>query len=774
MFLLAQHFNNSKKEESTMADNKTTPSTRRINKRIENLNNYMDDLYSSVYSTRVDNKNDLNRIGDTIEGNLDDIISSVNGQNVSDISNLIIRLQRKSNVSSEKAFKELEDIVSDRQVIDTISMENIFKYIQAENYQYDLILKYLPKLYQAIEIMKDCVLSSDNFTKDFINVIANKSNKEDINIFNSKASNIVDKYKLQDLFEEMYMETAIYGEYFLYLVPYKKAFERLLKRREAPKLYRESVYDSKELVKETVVLETSKMKGLKESSSPEFLKYVKENNAKVTLNIDPYGMIPEAVERFTEAVKLKAKYQSESICESYITEADGTSDNNGRRGVATLQYEPITQMPVDGFITRNDNVKINDINGAVMFKIPRENIIPCYIGDFCIGYLYFNIVNDFITSKVVTNGLYNSLTATSDFKEDMHAKETDALVSQIAASIGEQIDAKFINNNTDLKKEIYAILRYNSEFNPLTGNNSITVSFLPAEDVQHFYFKMDRKTHRGISDLKKSVVPAMLAIMLKLTDTINKVSRSQDKRIYYVKQNVETNVARTMLNVISQLKKGNMGMRQLENMNSIFNVIGKYSDHVIPMSQSGETPIQFEVMQGQNTETPVELITNMEQDAVDGTDVPYEWVDSSNQVDFATRFTMSNSKFLRKVFKRQSICQEKFTVIFRKVYNYEYSENETQAEIRLPAPAFLTLTNSQQLLDNNKNFIQALADILLQDNEELKPEFINIMIRDYLGTYVDFDNIDKVIEMAKQEVNRKATENQDVSDLAGMEGEDEF
>lgn len=756
-----------------MAENKTTPSIRRINKRIENLNNYMDDLYSSVYSTRVDNKNDLNRIGDTIEDNLDDIISSVNGQNVSDISNLIIRLQRKSAASSEKAFKELEDIVSDRQVVDTISMENIFKYIQAENYQYDLILKYLPKLYQAIEIMKDSVLSSDNFTKDFINVIANKSNKEVINIFNSKANNIVDKYKLQDLFEEMYMETSIYGEYFLYLVPYKKAFERLLKRKEAPRVYRESVYDSKNITKETVILEAD-YKALKEQMTPEFLKYVKANNAKVTLNIDPYGMIPEAVEQFTEANKLQAKYQSESICESYLAEANGTSDNNGRRGVATLQYEPITQMPVDGFISRSDTTKINDINGAVMFKIPRENIIPCYIGDFCIGYLYFNIVNDFITSKVVTSGLYNSLTATSDFKEDMYAKETDALVSQIAASIGEQIDAKFINSNTDLKKEIYAILRYNTEFNPLTGNNTVTVSFLPAEDVQHFYFKLDKKTHRGISDLKKSVVPAMLAIMLKLTDTINKVSRSQDKRIYYVKQNVETNVARTMLNVISQLKKGNMGIRQLENMNSIFNVIGKYSDHVIPMSQSGETPIQFEVMQGQNTETPTELITNMEQDAVDGTDVPYEWVDSSNQVDFATRFTMSNSKFLRKVFKRQAICQDKYTVIFRKVYNFEYNENETQAEIRLPAPAFLTLTNSQQLLDNNKNFIQALADILLQDNETLKPEFMNIMIRDYLGTYVDFDKIDKIIEMAEQAVNKKATQDQDVSDLSSMEGEDEF
>lgn len=539
-----------------MPNNKqTTPSQRRINKRLDGLNTYMDNLYGSVYSTRVDNKNDLDRISDSIEKDIDDIIMSVNGQNVSDISNLIIRLQRKGNISSDKIMHQLEDIVSDKQLMDTISMENIFKYIQAENYQYETILKYLPKLYQALEIMKDSVLSSDNFTKDFINVIANKSNKEDINIFNSKADSILKKYKLQDLFEEMYMETAIYGEYFLYCVPYKKGFERLLKKRELGNGYitRECVYEASNFIK--IKTNESILKEL----SDKFIDEIKGSKAKVNLQIDTSGMIEEAVETFRKSQELLNKYNAESIYESYLQEADGTSDNNFRRGVATLKYEPITQMPVDGFITRDTSTKVNDINGAVMYKIPRENIIPCYIGEYCIGYLYFTVTNDYIMSRVTTSGLYNSLTASSEVKDQEHMKQQDMLVQQIAASIGEQIDAKFINNNTDLKEEIYSILRYNSEFNPLMGNNTVNVSFLPAEDVIHFFFKMDKKTHRGISDLKKSVVPAMLAIMLKLTDAINKVSRSQDKRIYYVKQNVETNVARTMLNVISQLKKGNMG-----------------------------------------------------------------------------------------------------------------------------------------------------------------------------------------------------------------------
>ena len=62
-------------------------------------------------------------------------------------------------------------------------------------------------------------------------------------------------------------------------------------------------------------------------------------------------------------------------------------------------------------------------------------------------------------------------------------------------------------------------------------------------------FKLDETTHRGISDLSRAVMPAMLYILLYLTDIIGKITRSTDKRVFYVKQNVETNVAKTMIDV---------------------------------------------------------------------------------------------------------------------------------------------------------------------------------------------------------------------------------
>ena len=739
-------------------------SNKNINKKIDDLNTSIDNLYQKTYSTRADNKNDLSRINSNINTSVDDLLSKINGQDVSNISSLYVRLQRKENASADDVQTAMEQLVTDNSVMDSINMENTEKYIQSENYQYDLICKYMPKLEDAIEIKKDNVLSADSFTKEFINAKANKSDEDFLQIFSSRAKNIKKKYKVEDMFEDIYYDTAKYGECFVYHVPYKTAFEKLLKRKNAPIKTESST--SKNDISTQMIFESSKLdKELSKQLNSEFVKEDLNNGSKVILKLDPYEIIPEAIVEVGSA--MKASSQTNSLNEAYMKE-DGTAhyQNNFNMGLSkstALQYDELA--PSDGLTNSNGNPKVKEMSGSVIYKIPRENIIPCYIGDYCIGYYYFNIVNEFVSEQVVTGGQYNTITNTSRIEDTELDKQNDMLIGHIAASLATAIDDKFINSNTDLREEIYAILRYNDKFNAALGVNTVTVSFLPASDVSHFYFKIDKKTHRGISDLKKAVVPAMLYCLLYLTDIISKVSRSQDKRIYYVKQNVETNVSRTLLNVINQIKKGNMGMRQLENMNTIFNVIGKYNDHVIPVGQSGDAPIQFEVMQGQQTETPTDLMANLEDMAVSSTDVPLEFVQSVNQVDYATRFTMSNSKFLRKVFKRQSKCQELFSEIFRKLYNYEYGENEQSISVMLPAPAFLTLTNSQQLIDNTKNFSSAIAEIELgSEDDEVKQSFIKLYMRNSLGSYINYELVDNMITIAKQRANVDASKRAEVDD----------
>ena len=77
----------------------------------------------------------------------------------------------------------------------------------------------------------------------------------------------------------------------------------------------------------------------------------------------------------------------------------------------------------------------------------------------------------------------------------------DLLLRQLAGIISQKIDAAFINANTDLKKEIYLMLKFNDDYNQTQFTADMNVLFIPADDIHHLKFREDPDTHRGISDL---------------------------------------------------------------------------------------------------------------------------------------------------------------------------------------------------------------------------------------------------------------------------------
>ena len=183
-------------------------------------------------------------------------------------------------------------------------------------------------------------------------------------------------------------------------------------------------------------------------------------------------------------------------------------------------------------------------------------------------------------------------------------------------------------------------------------------------------------------------------------------------------------------------------------MNNILNITGKYNDHVIPVGANGDSPIQFEVMQGQEIQTPTELLDGWKEEAINCTGVPIEFINTTMQVDYAMRFTMSNSKFLRNVYKRQFIVENLLSRLFSRIYNYEYNDNECLIEVNLPAPTFLAATNTTQLIANAREYAQQIADLEYKEDGEEKQEFIKMLIRHMLPTYINISLIDKLKEKA--------------------------
>ena len=116
-------------------------------------------------------------------------------------------------------------------------------------------------------------------------------------------------------------------------------------------------------------------------------------------------------------------------------------------------------------------------------------------------------------------------------------------------------------------------MEYNANIDASGKVSKINITFLPPEDVQHMYFKFNYETKRGISSLERSLFPAKLFSCMYITNVLQILTRGDDKRVYYVKQTVDTNIAGVLGSVINQIQRGNFGIRQIESMNNVLNMV---------------------------------------------------------------------------------------------------------------------------------------------------------------------------------------------------------
>ena len=720
-----------KDDKNKKVNNKT------INTLVSSIRGNIDNLYKNTYFSQINNKKDLNNIKADIDASIDDIINAnINNVGVPNISQLYSRLKIKNGENSDSISNQLEDLFNDKSLTDSLMVnftEN--RYIKDYDEEIDIICKYMPSLEDALDAKKDNVLSADHFTKDFINA-KNKSNINNSVVFNDRISLLKDKYNLLELFETAYDNASKYGEEFIYNVSYNKALSRLLSTKNntsAPFVTTEATND----IIDGVITESFEIN----------YKDEKISNFNVELNVS--GVI--------ESLVLEYKKASEILNENSTKYYSNTVPRN-------ISFEGIEKkkdkIASDGLIDVNSKENKNNINvpGSIIKRLKRENVLPIYIEDLCLGYYY--IEHDYESLFGAQSAMDPMLSLkTGKTNTLINNKNNDNVIKMLSSKLSSFIDSKFINANQDLSKEIYMILKHNDIFNA-KDSNQFKVTFIPPEDIVHIYFKKDPVTHRGISDLDRALIPAKLYTSLYMTGYLGIMTRGHDKRVYYVKQNVDTNISKVLLNTINQIKKGNMGARELTSVKNLLNITGRYNDYIIPVGASGDSPINFEVMQGQNIDIKQELLDLLEQMAVNSTDVPYEYVQSRQTVDYAVRLTMSSGKFLRKSFKRQAKCEIFFSRIMTNVYNTEFDEND-DIEVELPPPAFLNLLNTNSMIQNINETVSSILEMEMADetDEMVRNIFTKKLKRNYLSGYLDLKNIESLKEQSYMEAKIEKQKN---------------
>lgn len=758
-------------------DEKKRSSTSIINRLSNTIQNSLDNLYSKTYYSQASNKQDLESIKNKLDSSIDNIVS-VNMDNTGrgTMSTLYSRIQQQgSSIKSgnKEGGQSLESLINDSQVIEAGLMGFINDTTTVFDYdnKIDTILKYMPRLQEALDTRKDNVLSADHFSKDFINVTSS-SITNDSETYNEHIKFIKETYKFQDLTDEIYDQASKYGEAFVYVVPYKKAVARLLKQKNNTR----AELDIKE---HTIITESGniEMDKLPKEITPEMFEQAGLNNIQLECYTGAINSVVENIMRFEKAShslnEMSLNYEGTDFSEETIEE----SANNIRDVVKgrfqktikdDLSFEGFDDRGQEGLVDKakkksKDDKYIN-VPGTIVKILERKHVIPIYIENYCFGYYYievdgpYNPVGDYDKMQDPTMSLKGSNSILSTNSTLDQSTKQNNIIRYIANQISNFIDAKFINANQDLRNEIYTILKFNYDNNN-SHMNKVRVTFIPPDDMEHVYFKMNEDTHRGISDLDKAMFPATLYCANYITHAIWNMTRAQDKRVYYVNQTVDTNISKTLLNTINQIKKGNFGIRQIENINHILNITGMFNDYIIPRGPSGNSPIDFEVMQGQSVEYQTEFMTMLEEMSINSTDVPMEMIQMRNSVDYSSQLTMSSSKFLRKVYNRQSKFQMNLTRIFNKIYNNEFDDN-IQTSVILPPPMFLNITNTNQMMTNVNEYSQSVAQLILDPDEEepVKNEVIREINKFNLGSYLNIPELEDIAHKAKQRIAAESNE----------------
>lgn len=757
---------------------------RNINKLLDTLEKQQDDLHSLTYHSTDINRQMFSKVNDDLTTSIKNAIES--DKDYMDLSNttkLYEKVFKKmgtngkkespffANDSNENA-DNFTTLFQDPQLMGTL-METYAntRWIKVLDDEIDMCLKYMPKLQTALNLKRDNVLCADSFNKTFISTSPTNKLGEDEDVkYSSNAKRIMKNYDFEKKCEDWYDDASKYGETFVYVVPYKKAFQQLLARKQ------NTQYSAR---LESVILENGK---LSDDYIDNFFKSqntsIKTNghceDGVIKLTMNRTGLLEDAIVGVKNALeKLNNNPLCSSVYEQVLFEAGRDTKYKEYKLDRTiddvLSYEDEDSTAMDGLVgakKAETNAKINT-PGCVVKTIDRYRIIPLYIEDICLGYYYINFSIDNlqdVNSSAISDG-YNSMTSMFNNANQRDIEETgDNMLKYISGKISENIDSAFINANQDLREEIYMMLKYNDKFNRAANSVDVNVTYIPPEDIVHIRFNEDSKTHRGRSDLWYGLIAAKMWIMLNSTSVIGNVTRGSDRRVYYVKTMVETNVAKTLLNVISQIKKGNFGIRQMESINNILQIAGRFNDMVIPVGPSGDSPVTFDIMQGQQFDLPVDLMNSLEDSAI-GSVMPLEIVNSAYNMDFAIRYTMTNNRMLRDALKRQGEVSKYFSKIFTKIYNCEYEEN-LDIEVKLPLPAFLMITQGSQLIQSATQYIDGIAEVEMagkDDND--RAMFKQIMLRRSLPGYIDMEMIDAV----KKEMELKKSIQKTESEIHGDE-----
>ena len=746
-----------------MAAPKTTRNAQnRARKQAIKLNNLFGDTYDnisqSVYGTTRDNSDELNKMDKLIDDIISKELSDTKSITSDDMSTFLVKAlnDMDRNNIGDRGLKDLNDVFEQ-------DSSGLFQFFQEryrnKNLLYEdlnVITSQLFELSEAINTTRDSIITADDISKtisrrlDFLDSDVDGQNQSYIKLIEKIENDLKLPTKLKNL---VIPYSLMYGQYYVYVCPYSKLFERqyINKMRDA----RYSGTSVKESADDNYVI------SLKDKIDKNFgREYLSEATTVVKKDsLISESKIQDSVKNYASNITIYNDEMSIPLLEgSDIMDLMDSDKFNMRVKKETKGSTKPKNIYGDGVVDVS-KVKgtFDEFTGCYLKFIDPRKVIPVKILDETIGYYYIH-ESDFVINKSPFSTTIRVTNSTNNFSNN---NELDNMfLSKMVDNIVQQFDKTYLQKNAKFKELILNALTYNDLY-----KKQIKFQFIPKDYMVEFKVNEDENGD-GQSVLDKSLFYAKLYLALLIFKMITIITKSNDTKIYYVKNSgLEQNVTNKIQEVARSVRSRQINFMDLLNYNSIISKIGANKEIFMPVGRSGDRGIEFDILSGQDVQLNTDLMEMLRTNMINGTGVPSVIMNYINEADYAKTLVMANSKYVGRVVSYQIDYNPSITELYQKIMLYSGTsipvEKIKAFQYTLNAPKTLNTSNLNDLIGSVDNIIATAIKALTGENGEqtedinvIKDIMFNKLIREYV-TGVDWDHVTEIYNEAKLEVEKR-------------------
>lgn len=760
-------------------------------KELNNLNKGSEEIIKNIatgtYQSPIDNVRHIDKIElyiDTLMGADNKNIDKKEDEKIGLGTFLLQSLKDSGEGAGSFNFKNMSN--PDAMVEDLFNTKNssIFEVFNERFRNKSLLFKdleiisdQLVELTEALNTTRDDILCADNIGAEIsrsLNFSTDTAQREKYDDLIEDVKRIEKEYKLNHkVREHIVLKTLKYGEYYVYVIPKSKLFEK-------------AQYNKNSKIK-SLALESYELEGLCESINidnksdnvnilNEELQYQfnvcndeiplplveNDNTLSAMLDIKKFNKLNPLMKYNPPKKDNKLKDAKMNKELEKTKNANMNLYKNGKPGIKDNNIGF-----TDGVISNKQNRDMDDwsdVKGCYIKLLDPKKVIPVKIMDYIIGYYYIEDVElDSANHRCSRHNPGSTLGRGGVFGNMLNKSQKErTVVDVIANGIVKSFNKKYLEDNEDFKELIINSLLYNDMY-----KRKVHYQFIPADNICRFTINEDEEGN-GVSMLYGSLFYAKLYLSLLIFNMITHLDKSQDTKINYVKQSgIDKDIINKCNSIARQIKSKQISIADLMDYSSIYGKIGTGRDVFMPVGESGERGIEFDVISGQQVDMQNDLMENLKQSYINGTGVPSVIMNYINEADYAKTLVMANAKQLRRVMNYQESFNESITMFYRKILLYCSDMEESDIEnfyYTLQKPKALPNTNLADTIGYGDQILDTVIKNVYGENQQDSDErllekdlFRKDMARNILSM-LPWEEIDKSLDRVKLEIaEKKAT-----------------